>query len=423
MLKHSNDLKASSTPHREVADLLWTTLLQLNNSGKPIGNLRNVLVALRHAPDWRGVLAFDVFSNLVLTRQPPPWSDYNVERWGDDEDTATVEWFQEQGINAAISVIGRAIQRVAKENPFHPVRQYLNGLRWDKKSRIDTWLADYLGAKDSPYVRAVGSRFLISAVARIEKPGCQVDTMLILEGAQGILKSTSLKTLTAPWFADSLSKVGSKDASMEVAGAWLIEVSELDALSKAGNSAIKSFITRRHDRFRPPYGKRIVEQPRQLVFAGTTNASNYLKDPTGARRFWPVACGKIDLKRLERDRGQLWAEAVVRFQKGYVWHLETPELEALASVEQEMRFQLDPWEPDVREWLVGRDDVAIPEVLEGAFGLSRTKRNQSHDNRIAAILRRLGFQQYRPSKPPRTPRYRRVEPTPTAKKKTKKSHN
>ena len=197
---------------------------------------------------------------------------------------------------------------------------------------------------------------------------------------------------------------------MEVAGVWMIEMSELDALTKATNSAIKSFVTRRHDRFRPPYGKHVVDQPRQCVFAGSINPTGgYLTDPTGARRFWPVRCGIIDLEALRRDRDQLWAEAVVRFRDRAVWWLETPELEALATAEQKLRFEVDAWMEKVGEWLVGRNDVSVSEVLVGALGIPKEAWSQSAQNRVAKILVHNGFEQYRPGKKgeARTPRYRR----------------
>ena len=295
----------------------WTDGLMLNKHGVPLGNLRNVLYALRNAPEWHGVLAYDEFAARAITRKPPPWSDQTAERWTDYHDARACEWFQEHEIAAPAGVVGRGIQTVAREHPFHPVRDYLNALNWDGTPRLDTWLTTYLGVEDSQYVRAIGSRFLISAVARVFSPGCQVDHMLILEGPQGIQKSSALQALAGSWFTDRISTLGCKDSSMEVAGVWLIEMSELDALTKATNSAIKSFVTRRHDRFRPPYGRHVVDQPRQCVFAGSINPTGgYLKDPTGARRFWPVACGVIDLKALARDRDQLWAEALVRFRDG-----------------------------------------------------------------------------------------------------------
>jgi predicted P-loop ATPase len=388
----------------------WTLGLSLNNRGVPLGNLRNVLFALRNAPEWQGVLAYDEFAARVITQNALPWGDPRVEGWADEHDTLTCEWIQEQGIPAAAAVVGRAIQTVAREKPMHPVRNYLHALKWDLTQRLDTWLARYLGAEDGPYVQAVGSRFLISAVARVEQPGCKVDQVLILEGAQGILKSSALHALADPWFTDRLSALGGKDAAMEIAGVWLVEMAELDALVRATLPATKSFVTRRHDRFRPPYGKHVVDRPRQCVFAGTINPiGGYLKDPTGGRRFWPVSCGVIDLEALVRDRDQLWAEASARFRGGAPWWLETTELQALAAAEQEARFEVDAWNEKVSEWLTGRQDVSVGEVLVGALGIPQESWSQTAQNRVARMLVRHGFERYRPGKAgqTRTPRYHR----------------
>ena len=365
----------------------WADGLMLSKHGVPLGNLRNVLHALRNAPEWRGVLAYDEFAARAITTKPPPWSNQKVEQWTDYHDTRTCEWFQDREIAAQIGVVGRGIQTVAREHPLHPVRNYLNAVTWDATPRLDIWLPTYLGVEDSQYVRAIGPRFLISAVARVCNPGCQVDHMLILEGPQGILKSSALQVLAGSWFTDRVSRLGGKDSSMEVAGVWLIEMSELDALIKGTNSAIKSFVTHRHDRFRPPYGKHLVDQPRQCVFTGSINPTGgYLKDPTGARRFWPVTCGVIDLQALVRDRDQLWAEAVVRLRAGAAWWLETPELEALATAEQAARFEVDAWAETVSNWLVGHDDVSVGEVLVGALGVPQESWSQTAQNRVAAIL-------------------------------------
>lgn len=388
----------------------WTDGLMLNKHGAPLGNLRNVLHALRNAPEWHGVLAYDEFAARAITTNPPPWSNQTVEHWTDYHDTRACEWFQEQEIPVPVGVVGRGIQTIARENRVYPVREYLNALNWDRTPRLNAWLTTYFGVEDSQYVRAVGPRFLISAVARVFSPGCQVDHMLILEGPQGILKSSALQVLAGSWFTDRISRLGGKDSSMEVAGVWIIEMSELDALTKATNSAIKSFITRRHDRFRPPYGKHVVEQPRQCVFAGSVNPmGGYLKDPTGARRFWPVACGTIDIEGLQRNRDQLWAEAVVRFRAGAPWWLESRELQALATAEQAARFEVDAWAETVSNWIVGRNDVSVGEVLVGALGIPQESWSQPAQNRVAAILAFTGFKRYRPGKTgqPRTPRYRR----------------
>jgi predicted P-loop ATPase len=392
------------------ATMDWRRGLQLSGRGEPRGNLFNVLLVLRNAVEWTHVLAFDEFAVRVVTKRPPPWGSTNVEKWTDDHDTRACAWFQEQGINAAVGVVGRGIQAVARENPFHPVRHYLNGLTWDQKPRLDQWLTTYFGVEDTAYARAVGSRSLVSAVARIFSPGCQADNVPIFEGIQGLGKSSAIRALAHPWFTDRISKLGTKDSAIEVAGVWIIEISELDALTKATNSAIKGFVSRRVDRYRPPYGKHLTDRPRQCVFWGTINpVGGYLKDPTGARRFWPVACKSVNLDALVRDRGQLWAEALVRYRARHPWHLETPELEALAAAEQAARYAFDSWEEPVREWLTAKDDVSVAEVLVGALGIQQANWSQTAQNRIADILVANGFKKYRPGRvgKSRTPRYRR----------------
>jgi len=350
----------------------WTAGLKVGDKGiRPI--LANLVLFLRFHPEWKDVLAYDEFNARVVIRKRPPWGDEAPDTsWTDHHESLMRVWFQHEDINATLGDVGRAVQTAAKHNCFHPVREYLDTLTWDGTPRIDSWLSTYLHAADTEYARAVGPRFLISAVARIYQPGCKVDHMPVLEGPQGKLKSETLRTLAVRdgWFTDRLSHVASKDAAQEVAGIWLAEFAEMDALTRATNSAAKSFITRRHDRFRPHYGKHPITLSRQCVFAGTINpvVGGYLKDPTGARRFWPVACqGMIDRDGIERDRDQIWAEARVRYKAGAKWYLETPELEALATAEQALRYKSDPWREPIEKWLGERKDVSIPEVLAGAF--------------------------------------------------------
>jgi predicted P-loop ATPase len=228
--------------------------------------------------------------------------------------------------------------------------------------------------------------------------------VLVLEGPQGKLKSEALRALVKDdaWFTDRLSHVASKDAVLEIAGVQLVEIAEMDALTKAPSSAIKSFLTRRRDRFRPPYGKHTINLPRQCVFAATINPTvgGYLKDPTGARRFWPVACrGMIDRDGLEKVRDQLWAEVVHRYKLGAPWWLETPELEALATAEQSARLVVDPWEEHIREWLGDGIDVSLSEVLEHALGFAPEHQTQRAQKRVVAILTRMGFEKHRPRTP------------------------
>jgi predicted P-loop ATPase len=328
------------------------------------------------------------------------------------------------------AIAGQAVETVARDATFHPVREYLGGLAWDGTPRLDHWIDTYLGAKATPYTCAIGPRWMISAVARVCRPGSQADCALILEGPQGIKKSTALATLAGDWFTDGLSELGSKDAAMETRGVWIVELAELDSLSRAETSTVKAFISRRHDRFRPPYGKRIVDLPRQCVFAGTVNPEGgYLKDATGARRFWPVSCGNIDIEGLQRNRDQLWAEAHVRFRQGEPWWLEDKQLQQHASEEQADRYQADAWEERISRWLKegahsgnpfskarqqATTDVSIGQVLKDALEIDPARWTQADQNRVARCLTSMGFEQYRPrnSDGTRERRYRRCNDNP-----------
>jgi predicted P-loop ATPase len=384
--------------NQSVSD--WTDDLKLDKDGgiRPI--LKNLILFLHKHPAWEGVLAFDEFGTWVVVRKPPPFGNVAPNTpWSDHHDYLTRAWFQGEDILASHADVGRAVQTAARLNTFNSVRDYLDALVWDGTPRIDTWLITYLYAEDSPYVRAIGPRWLISAVARVYQPGCKVDYTLVLEGAQGKQKSEFLRTLAISdeWFTDRLSHVSSKDAALEIQGKLIIELGELDALIKATSSAAKAFLTRRIDSFRPPYGKHTIKSPRQCVFAGTINppVGGYLKDPTGARRIWAVVCrGMIDCEGLKRDLDQIWAETVVRYEKGHPWHLETPELEALATAEQAARFVRDPWHETVAEFIGDRKDVSIAEVMIGALHYDPNARKdwpQTAYNRVSKILTSMGF--------------------------------
>jgi predicted P-loop ATPase len=403
-LKKEREQALRGGPSSRRATRDWSDDLVLDDAGGVRPLLANLILFLREHPKWKGVLAYDEFNARVVIRKRLPWGDETLDAtWTDHHESLTRTWFQREDIAAQHGDVGRAVQAAARANVFHPVRDFFDALIWDGTTRLDTWLPTYLHAEDTEYARAVGPRFLISAVARIYEPGCQVDTMPIFEGPQGKLKSTALRTLAVrdEWFSDRLSHVGSKDAILEMAGVLIFELSELDALTRTSSSSSKSFLTRRHDRFRPPYGKHPITQRRQCVFAGTINppAGGYLKDPTSARRFWPVACrGMIDREGLERARNQIWAEAVHRYKAGAAWWLETPELEALATAEQALRFKEDAWKGRILKWLGKRQDVSIAEVLEHALKIAPRDQTHSAEIRVATILTQLGFTKYRARK-------------------------
>jgi predicted P-loop ATPase len=183
-----------------------------------------------------------------------PWGVVPKGEWTDHEDRRAAEWLQKQGILVSVEIAGQAVQTAARDHPFHPVRAYLDYLKWDGVERLDRWLSAYVGAQEMEYSRAVGSRWLLSAVARIFRPGAKADCCLILEGPQGIRKSTALRILAGEYFTDELADLGTKDAAMQTRGVWIIELSELDGLSHSDVARIKAFMSRTTDRFRPPMG-------------------------------------------------------------------------------------------------------------------------------------------------------------------------
>jgi predicted P-loop ATPase len=374
----------------------WRRDLVRAPNRRPYFNIANAITVLRHHDDVAGLLAYDDFADRRLVMRPVPGSrrvagEYPREL--DDDDLADLAaWFARNGFPlASKTTVADAVGVIVRESVIHPVRHWLDALAWDGFARLDRWLTDYLGAADTEFVRHAGACWLVSAVARVMRPGCKADGVLILEGQQGIGKSTALRVLAGDWFGDALPPMTSKDASSYLRGAWIIELSELSAMSRADVEAIKAFLSRSEERFRPAYGRYEITVPRQCVFAGTTNQSSYLQDATGNRRFWPVTVGNIDLKRLEADRDQLLAEAVAAFRGGRAWWLP-PEVETIARVEQAERVAEDAWTAYIARYIAGKDAVAVSEVATQGIGLKIENVGRAEQNRISGVLRLAGFE-------------------------------
>jgi predicted P-loop ATPase len=320
----------------------------------------------------------------------------------DTDITAIQEWLQLAGLRTiSKDTVYQAVELIAHENTSHPVRDYRNGLARDGTERLDDWLTDCFGVEKTEYAMAVGRMFFIGLVARIYEPGCQADYMLILEGPQRIKKSTTCRVIAGEWFSDSLPEnVTSKDAALHLRGKWLVEIAELHHFSKAETAALKAFITRREDIYRPPYGRKEVYRPRQNLFVGTTNKKVYLQDPTGGRRFWPVGTTEIDIPLLTSLRDRLFAEAVVRYRRGEHWWPDADFETNHITPEQETRLEADAWEQPIAEYLSGKPNWnhEFPKGRITVFDLARkaldfdAQRIGTHDQRrITDILERLGW--------------------------------
>ena len=375
----------------------WRDSLLLTDRGAVRAILANAVLAIEKDPAWQGVLRFNDFAVRVEWQVPPPWPKQAGEQWTDNDDRQTAIWLQREGIHVPTSIAGEAVQTAAFANRFHPLQQYLRSLRWDGEPRLDLWTTTYLGTPaDNEIARTFGRLWLISAVARALNPGQKVDCALILEGPQGKYKSRALRILGGEWFTDQIADLGTKDSRMQCHGAWIIELAELDSISRGEQSMIKSFMSAQEDRFRLPYGKQLVNWKRECVFAGSTNQDTYLRDETGARRFWPVHCeGAIDVDGLERDRDQLWAEAVTRYEDGAIWWLDDQRSIQQAQQEQSERYEVDPWSERISEVLATSDDEVTTSTILQHIGKPQGQWTRADEMRVAAYLRSRGWERYR----------------------------
>jgi predicted P-loop ATPase len=412
----------------------WTEQLTREaKSGAVAATADNLLLILEHDPKLAGRIARNEFNARPVRRGPLPWRGGEVLRdgrngdpWSDDDD-AGLRWYLEKywGVENRNKVTD-AWNMVLGRHAFHPVREYLEGLTWDGVERLDSLLIRWMGAQDSPYVRAVTRKWMTAAVARIMHPGCKFDQMLVLVGPQGVGKSTLAWTLSRGWFSDSLNGMGTKEAFEALRGVWIVELAELAATRRSEEETIKNYLTKRVDTYRPAYARQVVDYPRQCVFYGTTNDPNIIKDRTGGRRYWPVEVRGIDrgqLDGLEAEVDQLWAEATERWKQGETLWMDD---ETLHRAEQEVQesFTLaddltglieeyldtplpENWDDlavdDRRCYIQGqsltdpsvctlrREVVSVLEIRMELFGETRESigRNDSTTRRICGVLARL----------------------------------
>lgn len=387
-----------------AADDNWQLGLICNEEGKvKPGATKNWALFLENHKDMAGVFAFDAFKLRVMLMRRPPWaakaSTWEPRAVQDRDYSEAVMWLEGRYMTPKASNIAAVIQTVAEHSSFDRLRDYLGGLEWDGKPRVKQFANDYLGCVGDNYAPIVSERWLISSVARGLKPGCKVDTMPIIEGPQGLLKSTALRALYgSEFFTDELSDIGSKDAMMELQGIWGLEVAEMHRFSAAETNAVKKFLSRQTDRFRPPYGRSVIEAPRRVVLNGTINPEGnaYLRDPTGARRFWPLEARKINIDAIHRDRDQLWAEAVALFKAGAQWWVREEEQETVEA-EQEKRTDVDVWVDHIAPMLKTRTSVTQLEIFE-ALGIPKKDADWKHSTRVGRIMKKLGWQSGRDRK-------------------------
>ncbi len=395
-------------PSRRSRDLSNQTL-KLDSYGNPIPHVHNAVILLAELDAF---LAFNELRHQTEFTAPPPWhrpeaggGGGGIPSYDDNQITHVQIYLQSRGLPVNQDVTARAVEHVARQNSYHPVRDWLGTLAWDGQERLDSWLTAYLDVEDSDYTRAVGRKFLVGAVARAMEPGCKMDNVLVLEGDQGDHKSMACQILGGEWYLDGLGGEGKLDttACMAMGMAWIVELAEIDEQVRGGaNSRLKSFISRQADIYKPPYGRALLHVPRSCVFIGTTNCDVYLRDPSGNRRYFPVRCWtkpgcRRDARPLARIRDWLFAEALLRYREGERWWFEGPDEYGMVSEEQDDRSIPHAADSAIEQYLhpgeawaspVSVGDISHYLITNFDYLLKQKLNLQKH---IPARLRKLGY--------------------------------
>lgn len=377
-------------------------------------NLLNLL-RLRDGGFYK-IFAYNELAGRIEFVSPAPWHKGSMPRSAavTDTDVKLLKGYlaNRHKYDASVQSIEEAVTNVAYHERFHPVKEYLDRLVWDRQARLDTWLTDFLGVEDSPYSRAVGRKVLCAAVMRAFKPGIKFDHVLVLEGRQDLGKSAVCEILGGPYASDAPIDPHSRDTVDSMQGRWVIEIAEMEVLRKTDEDALKAFITRRTDRCRLAYGRSTADFPRQSIFIATKNPradGTYLKDDTGNRRWWPVRCeprgalGQIDFKGLTKARDQLFAEAVVlcKTGAGEKLYMETAELKEQARAMVALRHAEHEWTEAVTRWIAQCDSqpetrrnfLTLRDVWVEAMSGSDSRFDQRATRALSGILRDLGWHQ------------------------------
>ncbi len=388
----------------------WEQDLRLSESGAPIPSPHNAEVFMVNSQAWHGKVWWDVLAGQVRTVGPPypkmretpaPPATVGPRDWEEVDTTRMRNWLlAECHIKLSEADAWATVLSFAKRRQISPIVEHLESLPLRPPvGKTETWLIDYLGAKDTPYTRAVAEMFLISAVARAYEPGCKVDTILVLEGPQEIGKTQAVQILAMrdEWTCELKGvNLGSIAAQSMVRGVWPVEISELDAIGKTDPPATKAFLSARVDRFRAAYARTEVRYPRMCVFIGTTNEYHYLVDTTGNRRYMPILCGEtqpVDLAGLQAAVESLWAEAREKYKGGVKWYVTDPVLKALFREEQMARMVQDEWAESLQGFVSDHAEVGFTseQALRHLGADHMAKVPRSDYARLGLALKSMGF--------------------------------
>ncbi|CAH8772249.1 virulence-associated E family protein [Paenibacillus dendritiformis] len=418
----SEDFADTDGEEEEPEDDSWKDELECHpKTGFPLPTAGNVELILTNGV-WRGVLAYDAFGNSEVIRRPLPWR--NLERpgrlyepWLGADDKRLQHWFAKVFAINSTRTIQNAFTEVVHKNTFHPIKAYVESTEWDGVPRADRLFVTYLGAADTHYTRQVTRKMLLAAVARLYRPGCKFDQMLVLVGPQGAGKSSLLAKLGREWFSDSLRTFENKEAGEHLQNGWIFEIGELSAMKRTEVEEVKAFLSKTEDRYRVAYDRQVSEFPRKCVFFGTTNTRDFLRDATGNRRFWPV---EVVPERAEYSHWdhltddvvrKIWAEVL-----NWFWAGESLELDGEARMEAERQqaahMESDPREGLIQEWLESpiedewedepseqlRDRVCAAQIWTECLGKRRGDMKPWEAKELCDILRRIPGWKERPGR-------------------------
>lgn len=366
--KRSSNTKADELEEPEVTeDESWMEQLEVDKHGNCLSTINNAVIVLENDPLVKGVIRFNDFDKRIYLSRNLPWRKIKkYENFMTDSDDASFRNYFEQIYGITVrEKINDAIDIVGKRHSYHPIREYLLGLKWDGKARLDRLLIDYLGAEDCKYVRQITVKAFTAAVTRVFEPGTKFDHTVTFSGIEGAGKSFLLSKMGMQWYSDSFGNLHTKEGVEQVQGVWIMEVGELYGFKKAEVEAIKLFLSKTEDRFRVAYGRRVEVFPRQCVFFGTTNEDMFLKSANGNRRFWPVRIDPDlalfdvfkDLTQAEVD--QVWSEACEAYRAGERLYLDK-EMEVMARKIQEQFTEQDERKAVIYRYL----NVEIPDTWE-----------------------------------------------------------
>ena len=363
MLAASERTAGAETDFSGGEDIDWQKHLQYEPRSMVLkNNLHNITLIMENDPNLKGIV-FNQLADGLEIKGEVPWK-HPARFWRDADDAQLISFVDSHYGSFSERNYRIAVTKVTDDRSYHPIREMFESLPpWDKVRRAETVLIDYLGAEDNRYVRAVTRKSLCAAYMRVYYPGIKFDNMIVLNGAQGIGKSTLISALGGEWFSDSLalSDMNDKTAAEKLQGYWILEIGELAGMKKADIDKVKAFISRQDDKYRASFGRRVTPHPRQCVFFGTTNSENgYLRDITGNRRFWNVkVTGQGKCKPWEMTAElvqQIWAEVAEIARSGEKLYLDA-DLEAYARQEQREAMEQDDREGIVRNYL----DMLLPD--------------------------------------------------------------